>query len=258
MCMPDEKTSRFVAEGTKIVDEAQQQNIMLRLMGAIAFRIHCSKFIGLLDSMGRPVTDLDFAGHGKKRMDMIKFFQGRGYVLDKGMLVLTDRLKFHGADGLDIDVFLDELQMCHTIDLRKRLQHDNPTIPLADLLLEKMQIVKINEKDLKDSIVLLREHPVGDGEVETINAAYIADLLSKDWGFYYTVTTNLKKILEFLPKYNALSSEDVGEISSRINSLLEQIESKPKSQKWKFRGKVGAKSKWYKDVEDSPANSGIN
>jgi hypothetical protein len=258
MDMPDEKNSRFVTEGIKIVNDAQEHKITLRLMGAIAFRIHCTKFIGLLDSMGRPVTDLDFAGHSKKRMDTIKFFQDRGYVLDRGMLILTDRLKFHGTEGLDIDVFLDELPMCHTIDLRDRLQQDNPTIPLADLLLEKMQIVRINEKDIKDSIVLLREHPVGEGDLETINSAYIAELLSKDWGFYYTVTTNLKKTLDFLPRYSALSTEDAGQISSRANLLLEQIEIKPKSQKWKFRAKVGTKSKWYKDVEDSPSDSGIS
>jgi hypothetical protein len=46
-------------------------------------------------------------------------------------------------------------------------------------------------------IVLLLEHGIGtdreciDGEC--IDAEYIATNLQNDWGFYYTVTTNLDK-----------------------------------------------------------------
>ena len=82
---------------------------------------------------------------------------------------------------MKVDVFFDRLDMNHIIDFKNRLELDFPTISLADLLLEKMQIVQINEKDIKDTIILLREHPVEDPDKETINANYVASLLAEDW-----------------------------------------------------------------------------
>jgi hypothetical protein len=179
-------------------------------------------------------------------------FKELGYTLDKEMLILGERLKFHSpSNGPDIDVFLDELRMSHTLVFKDRLKLDLPTIPLVDLLLEKMQIVQINEKDIKDTILLLREHAVGNGESETIDSQHLSKLLSNDWGFYYTVTTNLKKVTEFLPVYTALSEDDRKDVSSKVSALIEKIESAPKSAKWKMRATVGTKKKWYEDVEET-------
>ena len=222
-------------------------------MGAMAFRIHCPKFIGLLDAMNRSLTDLDFVGYGKQRSATVKMFEENGRLLDRSMLLLNERLRFRSLSGeAEVDVFLDEIKMCHTISLKDRLELDSLTIPLADLMLEKMQIVEINEKDLKDSIVLLREHTVGNGEPETIDSHYISNKLANDWGFYYTVTTNLRKILDLLPTYTALSDNDMKDVSSKTTQLIEQIEKTPKSTKWKMRAKVGTKSIWYREVDESP------
>jgi hypothetical protein len=62
------------------------------------------------------------------------------------------------------------------------------------MTLEKLQIVTLNEKDVKDMLMLFAAHPVGDTDKETINGAFIADIMCKDWGFYYTTTVNLGKI----------------------------------------------------------------
>jgi len=243
----------FVSEALRIVKEAERRNIVLRAMGAVAFRIHCQNFAVLLDAMDRRLTDLDFAGWKKQRSEAITLFKQLGYTLDKEMLILGERLKFHNnSAGPDADVFMDELKMCHTISLKDRLRLDSPTIPLADLLLEKMQIVRINEKDIKDTIVLIRAHPVRKGDRETIDSEHISKNLANDWGFYYTVTTNLNKAREFLPKCPALSNDDIQEVSTRIGQLLAAIESTPKSAKWKMRAKVGTRSKWYEDVEEAP------
>jgi hypothetical protein len=219
-------------------------------MGAVAFRQHCPHFIGLLDALGRALTDIDFAGYRKQRLGIIDLFQGRGYRIDNAMLLLDERLKFHGNPA-NVDVFLDKLAMCHTIMFKDRLSKDTPSITLADLLLEKMQIVQINEKDLKDAIVLLREHAVGAEAAETIDSEYIADTLAHDWGFYYTVVMNLKKVIGFLPNYAALSDSDRSDVSSKIADLLRKIESEPKSSKWRLRARIGTKRKWYMDVEES-------
>jgi hypothetical protein len=114
-----------------------------------------------------------------------------------------------------VDVFFDKLRMSHTIDFRKRLDVDAPTISVSDLLLEKMQIVKLTEKDAKDTVIVFTEHSVNEDDNENVDSRYIANLLADDWGFYYTVTTNLKRIRdEFAPKY-LLSSQSLEDVRTK-------------------------------------------
>ena len=114
-----------------------------------------------------------------------------------------------------------------------------------------MQIVQINEKDIKDAIVVLREHEIGTSDKETINSDYISDLLSKDWGFWYTVTTNLGKLRAFLPEYERLSLEDRSDISTKIEKLSDATEKREKSFGWKMRARTGTKQRWYREVDET-------
>ena len=251
--MSDEE---IVNEGVRIVETGKQQNIPLRLLGASAFRLHCPAYSEAHKSMDRHLTDLDFITRrdvGDKALDVLKQC---GYGMDRGaelLMRISQRFQTKNtAKNIVADVFYDKLEMCHTIEIRDRLEVDYPTIPLADLMLEKMQIVKINEKDIKDSIILLREHDVSDSDKETINYVYISNLLSKDWGFYYTVTMNLNKIKTLLPKYSVLSDEDKSIVVQRVDKLIERIEAAPKSMKWKLRARRGTSQKWYREVEEMP------
>jgi hypothetical protein len=140
--------------------------------------------------------------------------------------------------------------MCHTLDFKNRLELDSPTITLSDLLLQKVQIVKINEKDIKDTMILLREHEIAETEKENVNSDYIAKLLSDNWGFWYTATTNLRKVQEFLSQYEALNKADREDIDSKIDKLLKTLESEPKSLTWKIRAKIGTSKRWYTEVEE--------
>ena len=105
------------------------------------------------------------------------------------------------SNGVHVDVFYEKLDFCHAIPLEDRLQVDAPTLPLAELLLGKLQIVKITEKDLVDMIALLLEHRLGDGDGDTINAARIAKLCAEDWGLWRTTTMNLEKLERFAGSY---------------------------------------------------------
>ena len=147
------------------------------------------------------------------------------------------------------DSFFDKLAFCHTINFAGRLELDSPTITLGDLLLEKMQIVEINEKDIKDTLIMLREHEIQESEKESVNARYIAKLLSDDWGFYHTATTNLDKVKSHLDKFTSLSDEDRQDIRSKVDILLGAIEKEPKSMKWQMRAKIGTRKIWYTKVE---------
>lgn len=248
--------SVFIKEAERIVKEAEKNGVVLRIMGAIAIHIHCPKFADLhlkLERLGERVfPDIDFMSIRESRKKISTFLEERGYTIDKAVMAIfgSRRHIYYGNEIPVIDVFFDKLIMCHEIDFRDRIKVDYPTIPLADLLLQKMQIVKINLKDVKDTAILLREHDVGESDEEIINSRYIAKLLSKDWGFYYTVTTNLKETKDRVPTFEALREEDVLDIKTKIDKILDAIEREPKSMGWKMRAKVGTKKKWYTEVEE--------
>lgn len=249
--MPEIPYSSFLEKIDGILKVAKKYGIEMRLMGAAAVKLHCPEFLYLHDQMERKLSDLDFMSLSKYRKVIKTLFKELNYTIDQSLLYLTGGKRYifyDSVDGIHVDVFFDRLEMCHTIDFRKRLTLDYPTIPLADILLEKMQIVELNEKDITDTIVLFREHEIGETDKETVNAGYIAKLLSGDWGFYYTVVTNLNKIKNSLSKYQTLTDVDRSNVETKINKTLEIIEKKPKSLKWKLRAKVGTKQKWYKEI----------
>lgn len=247
----------FVNEAISIVNKAQQQGLTLRVLGATAFRIHCPDHVHVHVSMGRDITDIDFAAYSREGEKIENFLAKDHFQSERQKASLTPGL-FVGRHiyenpqtGLHVDIFEDELNMCHVVNFRNRLNLDSPTITLADLSLEKFQIVRINEKDIRDMLMLFASHPVGDTENETINGKYIASLMSKDWGFYYTTTMNLGKIRKGLERYkDLLTAQDNQNINDRITTLEKMIEAAPKSLAWKARAAIGTRVQWYNDVEE--------
>lgn len=247
----------FVNEAINIVNKAQQQGLTLRVLGATAFRIHCPDHVHVHVSMGRDITDIDFAAYSREGEKLENFLAKDHFQSERQKASLTPGL-FMGRHiyenpetGLHVDIFEDELNMCHVVNFRNRLNLDSPTITLADLSLEKLQIVTLNEKDIRDMLMLFASHPVGDSENETINGKYIASIMSKDWGFYYTTTMNLGKIRKGLERYKDLfTTQDNQNINDRITTLEKMIESAPKSLAWKARAAIGTRVQWYNDVEE--------
>lgn len=252
-----EKRQTFVDEALRILDAAKSEGVILRVIGAVALDLHVkhkeSKLVDLMCK--RMISDLDFVCYGKQYKQVISLLEKFGYVFDR-------RYAMHAADRIiltsedeskpKVDIFLDKLEFCHTIEFTKnhRLEVDCPTISVSDILLEKTQIVELNEKDVIDIILLFAEHDIGNDDDDKINLDYVNSYLAEDWGFYYTVTSNLKKIRDqSLSKY-ALDSDESALIRSRIEALLHGIEEAPKSLKWKMRAKVGPSKRWYKDVEE--------
>lgn len=253
-------TEAFLNEGRKIVEAASNQKIPLRLIGGVAIRLHCGNFGELAKRLSRlgpgeqEYTDLDFMSYSKFRDALRKFFESSGYRKRKTTLssAATQRhIYFHPDGWFSADVFFDKLLAAnHPIDFRGRLELDSPTISLVDLLLEKLQIVSFTEKDLKDTLVLLRAHKLGDGHApETIDTRYVASLLSKDWGFWYTATTNLKGLRKMVAESNELNETEKSDVTSKIGKLLEVIDNEPKTTGWKMRSMIGTKRRWYNPVE---------
>lgn len=252
-------TQAFIEEAKACVKEAEEQGIILRVMGGPGVYIHISHskdYLQLWKNLGRlgkkKFGDIDFMSYGKFRSKVVKFFENRGYIIDRRMLYRFGKKRhiYIGEKFPMVDVFFDTIDMCHLINFKRRLEVDHPTIPLAELILHKVQIAKLNNKDITDLIVLIRAHEIGETDEETINAKYIAKILSKDWGFYYTTTTNLNKVKESLNTFSALTKDNEKIVRERIDKLIGYIEEEPKSVGWKLRAKIGTRTKWYNEVEE--------
>ncbi len=245
----------FLAAGHDIVEEAKSRGITLRLLGSLAYRLHCPRYVSLLDAMLRVLTDLDFASERRYARDLQAMFSELGYRQDADIAMATGggrQFYKHPATGLGVDIFMDKLDYCHPIPFNGRLEIDSETIPLAELLLEKMQIVELNAKDVKDTVVLLLEHPVGSGDSETVNATYIARMLGSDWGFYHTVTTNLKRVEQHVRQFDEVDAQEQEVVKGRIEELLGRIDAEPKSLGWKARARIGTRVRWYQQIEAKP------
>lgn len=246
-------SAKYVRKGLEIVGIAKKKGIELRLLGAVAVKIQCPKLRRFHEEvMERHATDLDFIAYSKDRNKVKKLFDELKYAPIKTVIPMESRDLFLESEDVKVDVFYDRLEMCHAINFDRRLEIDYPAIAVADIILEKTQIVKINEKDMKDLVILFAEHELGSSDNHMINSSYISKILAKDWGFYYTVTTNLKLLKDqFLNKWKDPSVQEyLDKVGPRVDELIRQIEMEPKSMGWKMRQSVGTKKKWYKDVEE--------
>jgi len=263
--MPEEwggiiPTEVFIEEGKRIVDEATRRGIPLRLLGGVAIRFHCVEFLDFAKSLVRlgegqqEYTDLDFMSYSKFRKKMKNFFAELGYSKRPPTMssAATQRqIYFHPKGWFYVDVFYDKLLAAnHPLDFRDRLDLDSPTITPTDMLLEKVQIVFPDEKDVKDAMLLLRAHEISPQEEKNkINARFIAGKLASDWGFWYTVTTNLKGLKQYVSDDQRLSSDNKQDLTSKVDALLATIEKEQKSTGWKMRAVIGTKRRWYNPVE---------
>ncbi len=240
-------------EGRRICHESTRRGLTLRLFGGVGFYLQTSDH-ALFEQLGRdPIHDLDFIGLSAERGGYKQLFQDLGYEIDWDLLVAGEGRRFlfrkSGETPVEVDLFIDRLEMCHTLDLRERLALHPETLPLVDLLLQKLQIVDLTQKDMADVVVLLVTHDLGTSQGNQIDIAHAATLLSDDWGFHYTVMRNVTRIKEFVE--SAPLKDDVrGTALDRLDRFARTVEDSPKTRKWKLRARVGTRKKWYQDVEE--------
>jgi len=244
----------FFQSAISIVQAATKMKLQLRLLGATAIYYQCPNSRLLSGVMQRKLTDLDFIALSKAMSKIPDLFSSLRFEPNERVNALYGaqrQIYFDPASSLHVDIFFDKLSFNHVIDLTHRLDIDPITISLADLFLEKLQIVKMSEKDAKDVVVLAREHDFETTkESGGIDSEYIVKLLSDDWGFYYTVTTNIGKVVEFAKGNSSLPEADKELVIRRLGALLQQLQSSHKTMKWNMRARLGTRSKWYDEAED--------
>lgn len=233
-------------DARRIVAAAEGAGLSLRLLGGIAVFHLCPT--ARHPDLSRSYKDIDMIGRTGERTALQRLFSEQGYEPDREFNLLhgAQRLIFrHPTDERHIDVFLDRFQMCHTFDLRERLILHPVTLTPSDLLLTKLQVVEATENDLRDLFAVLSDLPLGDAP-NAIDASYIAQLASRDWGIYRTLMLSLERLEQWSagrPTYG------VYRVSAQIAALRAAIEAHPKTVAWKMRARIGDRVRWY-DIPD--------
>jgi hypothetical protein len=239
----------IVSEGERLLGLASDQGVPLRLLGGVAV---CLKAPEVPPSLARQYKDIDFAVTKKGGGAADKLLREAGYephVAFNAMHARERGLYYDEGNGRQVDLFIEAFRMCHEIPLGKRLAAETQTVPLAELMLTKLQIIEVNEKDIRDTVLLFHGHPIADHDDGAINGAQIAALCADDWGLWRTITANVDRCRSHVGDYE-LSGEDRERIESRFDELLQRIEDEPKSRGWRRRAKVGDKKIWYELPEE--------
>jgi hypothetical protein len=235
----------IVTEGRRVLGAARDAGLTLRLLGGVAVNVRSR---GLPPALTREYKDLDFATSKKSAGDLQKLLRDLGYEPHLGFNAMNGRerlLFYDNPNERQVDVFVSSFRMCHEIPLERRLDIDEDTVPLAELLLTKLQIIELNEKDVRDTVALLLEHEVTDDDAG-VNVSHVASLCADDWGLWRTISHNLEALSDRVGSYDV----DRETVSSRVSVLLERLEAAPKSRAWRLRAKVGERKRWYQLPEE--------
>lgn len=249
--------SEIERETTLLIAAADNLGLTVRVVGSTGVRMHCPAATAAMDDSQRKPKDIDLIGLSRQRKQLRRMLEDRGYVFDRDVLVAMEGARFccaHAATGIDLDVFFDRLEFCHTIDLSDRMRNLSTTIPVEDLLLQKLQVHELTDSDNLDAAILLAVHEVvgGSAGAEQIDAGYVSSLLARDWGFYRTATENLEKIVNAASEGRLVGFE--GDALQRLRgsaaTLRKAIEEAPKSRTWRLRARVGDRMQWWDDVNE--------
>ena len=252
----------IVQEADHLLAESAGRGLVLKLAGSVGVLRHCPLCPSGAAALGRePPRDLDFFAYRKQQRELTRMFADLGYQADPSVAFSQeygiDRQIYLGREAAaKVDVFLDALRMSHTIEFKGRLNGPGPTAQAADLLLAKLQIHEITEKDVKDIAALLAAHPVGAAEVagfavgEHLDVERVLGLMGRDWGLCHTTLANLATAQQLLAGWTA-AADTAAAAAAQVTELRQRIELAPKSLRWKARASVGERVRWYEDVGDA-------
>lgn len=239
-------------EMKRLVEAADSSQIHMRAFGGLAVLAHSRSDPRFFQ---REAPDLDFLVPKSDRQKLEPFFRGMGYSPDKPFNILNGmRRQIYHCDhshDLHIDILVGDFEMCHKLPLDDRLNVDPVTIPLAELLLTKAQVVQLNRKDALDIISLLFNNEVGEETDGCIGMDRIAWLCGQDWGLYKTTSINLGRVEALLENGGLqITDEERTLILKRIRRIQKTFADMPKSIAWQMRDKVGTRVRWYLEVEE--------
>jgi hypothetical protein len=234
----------IVDEARRILARAAVADVPVRLCGGLAVRMHAEP---LHPAFRREYKDIDLVTLRGRGGDVAGLLEALEYGPDAEFNALNGHRRLRYGDmrtGREIDVFVGEFAMCHRIPVTERIEVEPTTVPLAELLLTKLQIVELNARDATDAVALLHHHPVAEHDDDALNAGRSAELCAGDWGLWRTVTANLDRVADAAGRL-ALDDGDRDAVRARVAELRARIEAEPKSRGWRLRARVGERKRWY-------------
>jgi hypothetical protein len=233
-------------EAPRVLDELDRREIPARAVGGLAVHVRCPS--AARPPLARDYKDLDLATPYAAARPLTQALEELGYEGDREFNALhgRERLLFWDAvNGRQLDVFVDRMVLCHTLELADRVALEPRTLPLADLLLAKLQVVELNERDLKDAAAILADHELGpDG----VDAERVTEVLAADWGWWRTATATLERVAGYAAGLDGFAGAPA--VAERAGALAERIEAAPKSRRWRMRAKIGERKRWYELPEE--------
>ena len=240
----------LLKEANVLIAEATKRGVILRVFGGVAIRYHCPS--AGTPPLVRHIADIDLFGLSRQSAQIKRVFADLSYTPAETFNALRGNKRlmfFEPKTQVRRDVFLDFFELCHKFDFRNRLQVERFSIPITDLLMTKLQVVEIEERDYKDIVCILIDHDLAERDTnDVVNRKHIAEMCSNDWGIYKTFTQNLEKTLRYLKEAD-LNVAEKKLVQDRINALAQAIEVFPKSSRWKVRSLIGDRMSWYEEPE---------
>jgi hypothetical protein len=241
-------------EALAIIRGASKRGVPIRLVGGLAVRVLCPDFPPRV----RKAQDLDFASLSRTGQALTAYLVERGYLPDRTFNALYGRKQLffaHGTSGRALDVVVDRLEMSHTLEFKDRIERLPLTLDPLDILLSKLQIFELNDKDAQDAIYLLSAYPVGDSdEVGVMDLRVFRRIVGEDWGWWRTVTMNLDRIAGLLEtdRGAVVPANAALDPAEPLQTLRQAAREVPKSRRWKLRARLGDHVRWYQIAEETP------
>lgn len=237
-------------EARRLATLADAAGVRARLLGGCGVALHAHREIPA--PMRRTYGDLDYVVGRAFGPAFRRLLESSGYEPNVRFNALHGHrrlLHYDPRHERQIDTFVGDFAMCHALDLRDRLPAEGLSLSPADLLLTKLQIVEVNDKDLTDVLVLLGDHAVGPGS-EGVDPTRLAALVGHDWGWYTTLSGNLEKLQERNRTIPGIEPDHRSQLADRIAELRAVVDGAPRSVRWRVRATVGRRMPWYELPEE--------
>lgn len=238
-----------VAEGRRIAEAAAERSLPLRILGGVAVAIRCPS--SQRPPLKREYADIDFATIGPAKDGVVGLMEALGYTGDREFNMLHGHRRLYFWDEVNqrqVDVFVDEANLCHRVDLKGRIDAVPLTLSLADLAVLKLQVVETNRKDYLDICAIFADHDLSDDD-SGVNSSYIAGLTASNWGLWRTLGMVAEGSEQFALELPEFSAREV--VVNRLGRLRVKLDTVPKTRGWKLRARVGDRKRWYEIPEEA-------
>ena len=241
----------LIKQAGQLINELGSDGVSARLLGGVAVALRCP-VASPPSPLARSYSDVDIAITRTSRRRLPEVMARLDFTAADRFNRMNGHVRqlYMSAQGVELDVFVEHFKMCHELDLKGRLDVDRATLPLADLMLTKLQVAELTEKDVRDCAALVVDHDLTEDDTG-INVTRICAITGSDWGWWRTVTENLGKVIEHVDRLG-LATDTTARAASTAGDLLLRIGTGPKTMRWKARARLGDRVAWREEPDEKP------